>query len=50
MAKRCKRGTRKCIYTYKCVKKNTVKRRLSRCKRGYRQCVDKRCYQSEFKL
>jgi len=50
MAKsRCSKGTRKCIYTGKCVKPSATKRRLVKCPKGSRKCVDKRCHKSNHK-
>ena len=44
---RCKKGTRRCIYSEKCVTINKTKTK-KRCKRDHRKCADHSCHQSVF--
>lgn len=43
---RCKKGTRRCKYTKKCVSKVSQKRD-TKCRRGHRQCANRVCYLSK---
>ena len=39
---RCKKGSRRCPVTKKCVPKKSNK--TARCKKGSRKCSDSKCY------
>ncbi len=47
--KKCKRGTRRCFSSRKCVAKNPT-RRTKKCVRGERQCADRVCYRKGYTL
>ena len=43
---RCKKGSNRCFFSRKCVKKNPIKR-TKRCSIGSRQCANRTCYRKK---
>ncbi len=46
---RCKKGSRRCFSSRKCVAKNNTKR-TRKCPKGERQCADRVCYRKGYSL
>lgn len=42
----CKKGSRRCPITKKCVKKNST-RKVGKCSTGSRKCADTLCYKKK---